>query len=284
MGLWLLRGAISCLVALCTLKLQGQAPAESRLQAIIGARPKPEPCPWHRQQQSMVLSGLPAGGVQPARPSPGILVRQRASDDAAYLCQVLLDGQKKLPHFENSESCPCPAAGTSWHILQQSPSAHSSFTTEPVTFDTFPLVSSGENFIWCKLIRLYVTHRNQISQAAKFPYWAASTSTTWKKELADYKDCDILLLLCYGSPINYEGPGNLSRVCHNHKVATDFPEVEATSVIGPFKSSPFVIATTVAPLNTVPKNDSIDHRVIVDLSFPKHNTIESVNGGISRDC
>ena len=114
-----------------------------------------------------------------------------------------------------------------------------------------------------------------------------------EKELPDYKDCDILMLLCYGCPIIYKGLGCLSRVYHNHKGATDFPdhidhflrkEVEATSVMGPFRSSAFDIKTTVSPLNTVPKKESTDCRVIVDLSFPKHNPRELVNGGISWDC
>ena len=113
-----------------------------------------------------------------------------------------------------------------------------------------------------------------------------------EKKLADYKDRTVIQLLRYGCPINYEGRGNLSRACHNHRGATNFPEyierllkreVEAASVMGPFKSSSFDIPTTVSPLNIVPMRDSADRRVIVDLSFPKCKQLESVNGGISRD-
>ena len=39
----------------------------------------------------------------------------------------------------------------------------------------------------------------------------------------------------------------------------------------------------VSPLNTVPKRDSDERRVIMDLSYPKHCPEQSVNGVISRE-
>ena len=113
-----------------------------------------------------------------------------------------------------------------------------------------------------------------------------------EKELENYHDREIILLLRYGCPLSYEGSGNLSRNCRNHKGATDFPEhidkylereMAAGAVMGPFRESPFEIETVVSPLNTVPKRDSDERRVIVDLSYPKHCPEQSVNGGISRE-
>ena len=113
------------------------------------------------------------------------------------------------------------------------------------------------------------------------------------REMADYRDKDILLLLRYGCPINFEGnPETLAHTCKNHKGVTDFPEqvdaflkreLAAGSVMGPFTTSPFEVETTVSPLNTVPKKDSVELRVIVDLSFPKHSPDRSINGGITED-
>ena len=57
----------------------------------------------------------------------------------------------------------------------------------------------------------------------------------------------------------------------------------AGAVMSPFRESPFEIETVVLPLNTVPKRDSDERRVIVDLSYPKHCPEKSVNGGISRE-
>ena len=115
-----------------------------------------------------------------------------------------------------------------------------------------------------------------------------------ERELADYHDPEILLLLRYGCPINFEGvPETLSHACQNHKGAIEFPEqadaflrreLAAGSVMGPFTASPFDTQTTVSPLNTVPKKDSVEQRVIVDLSFPKHSPDHSINGGIKKDA
>ena len=52
-----------------------------------------------------------------------------------------------------------------------------------------------------------------------------------ERELTDYYDKDILLLLCYVCPINFEGtPETLAHTCKNHKGATDFTEQEDTSL------------------------------------------------------
>ena len=170
--------------------------------------------------------------------------------------------------WRKSKSSRIPRTQSPVPAPQQGPhdkfpsSPHQGFTSEPVTFDTVPPVPSGLNF------------------------------DHLETELADYTDRDILFLLRYGWPINYEGPSCLLCVCHNQKGATAFPghidhflrkEVEAASVIGPFKSSPFDIETMVSPLNTVPKKNPAVRRIIVKLSFPKHNHRESVNGGTSQE-
>ena len=98
-------------------------------------------------------------------------------------------------------------------------------------------------------------------------------------------------LLKYGCPISFSGDGSFNRKCKNHKGALEFPdqidkfltkELEAGAVLGPFQSSPFDQKLVVSQLNTVPKKNSSERRVIVDLSFPKFDTSQSVNGGISK--
>ena len=88
----------------------------------------------------------------------------------------------------------------------------------------------------------------------------------------------------YGWPVGHNGSSFRSSSCRNHTGATDFPEQitnylikEASyqAVVGPFKDNP-----SLSPLNSVPKNDSSERRVIVDLSFPEG---ESVNFGILKD-
>jgi hypothetical protein len=51
-------------------------------------------------------------------------------------------------------------------------------------------------------------------------------------------------------------------------------------VVGPFKANPFIEGMVISPLNSVPKKDSLERRVIVDLNFPEGL---AVNDGISKD-
>jgi hypothetical protein len=51
------------------------------------------------------------------------------------------------------------------------------------------------------------------------------------------------------------------------------------AIIGPFEKNPFNCSLKISPLNTVTKKDSIERRVILDLSFPEG---QSVNEFVSR--
>ena len=75
----------------------------------------------------------------------------------------------------------------------------------------------------------------------------------------------------------------------NHKGATDYTQAlreyinkEKTkgAIIGPFKEIPFQDRVGISPLSTRPKRQSLDRRVIVDLSFPPG---KSVNDGMIKD-
>ena len=57
-------------------------------------------------------------------------------------------------------------------------------------------------------------------------------------------------------------------------------EISLGRVAGPFDAVPFTDGFVVSPLNTVPKRDSAERRVIVDLSWPCGT---SVNDGIPSD-
>ena len=73
----------------------------------------------------------------------------------------------------------------------------------------------------------------------------------------------------------------------NHQGASSFPvaidsylslEKSRNAVIGPFEQNPFSCPVALSPLNSVPKQDSMERRIIVDLSWPAGT---SVNDGIS---
>ena len=58
-------------------------------------------------------------------------------------------------------------------------------------------------------------------------------------------------------------------------------EQEARTVIGPFKHNPFGTAARFSPLDTHPKKDSEELRVILNLSYPFESG--SVNSSISKE-
>lgn len=72
------------------------------------------------------------------------------------------------------------------------------------------------------------------------------------------------------------------HVTRNHKGATDFPsavdsylsvELDRGAVIGPFASNPFSRPIMVSPLNSVPKPNTSERRMILDLSWPTGSSI-----------
>ena len=75
----------------------------------------------------------------------------------------------------------------------------------------------------------------------------------------------------------------------NHKGAKDYAihvqkflnkELQFDAILGPFRENPFNCNVCISPLNTVPKKDSEERRIILDLSYPKDN---SINDFVSKD-
>ena len=102
--------------------------------------------------------------------------------------------------------------------------------------------------------------------------------------LSDYKNKLVCDLLEFGFPLNFKGDENNIPVhseiwkCKNHKGASDYPneiiqylqkESEQLAILGHFKTNPFSGKLIISPLNSVPKKDPSERRVILDLSFPK---------------
>ena len=104
-----------------------------------------------------------------------------------------------------------------------------------------------------------------------------------EQQLSDYCDNEIISLLKYGFPIESAlKPGNIIPP-QNHKDAKNFPdELDAYiakqlakgTLIGPFQTNPFE-CSMISPMNTRPKRDSDERRVIMDLSFPDENSVNA---------
>ena len=110
----------------------------------------------------------------------------------------------------------------------------------------------------------------------------------WSHYLEHYQDRVIIDFLRYGWPINYQSDV-LASSFHNHpsaiKNSAYLPtyiakELSFQSVVGPFRCNPFNTDCVISPLLCVPKRDSVELRVVHDLSFPEGS---SVNDGISSD-
>ena len=109
--------------------------------------------------------------------------------------------------------------------------------------------------------------------------------------LFDYKDKIICDLLEFGFPLGYQGDDTLLKQfdkkkiwkLNNHKGARDYPEAmnnylqkekSNNAIIGPFKDNPFESGIKISPLNSLPKKDTAERRVIDDLSFPERNSVD----------
>ena len=109
-----------------------------------------------------------------------------------------------------------------------------------------------------------------------------------ESELVNYHDQQLIEFLKYGFPVDSKVGGMNAGIPDNHRGATEFPvemekllnkEVMLGGFLGPFSSPPFD-DPRYSPLNSVPKKDSDEHRLILDLSFPPVN---SINDGIHKD-
>ena len=113
----------------------------------------------------------------------------------------------------------------------------------------------------------------------------------WRHHLTDYDDNIIVDFLEYGWPISYISSQLPCSTLHNHPSTRQAQnptflreyiakELQHRAIIGPFKHNPFNINCTISPLQCVPKRDSVEPRIVHDLSFPPGS---SVNDGIPRD-
>ena len=103
--------------------------------------------------------------------------------------------------------------------------------------------------------------------------------------LVNYNDLEVCDLLEFGFPLGcYANETLLSSInksdlwkYKNHRGADDFPEdillylekeSKTGAISGPFNSNPFKSGIKISPLNSVPKKDTTERRIILDLSCP----------------
>ena len=109
----------------------------------------------------------------------------------------------------------------------------------------------------------------------------------WRFYLHDFGDRQLVDLLEYGFPLDFDRDAPFRSTEENHASAQNFigdvqtyisDELKHGAMLGPFQSKP--IDLHVSPFMTREKPDSSVRRTIVDLSWPE---FYSVNAGVVRD-
>ena len=122
---------------------------------------------------------------------------------------------------------------------------------------------------------------------ARIPVQSQLNIASWYKYLGDYWDQQLVDLLHYGFPLDFDRSQSLQSTFINHASALQFSdhvdkyiqtEIDYGAMIGPFKELPF--HCHISPFLTREKQNSVNRRVIVDLSFPVG---QSVNDGVPHD-
>ena len=151
--------------------------------------------------------------------------------------------------------------------------------------------ASPEN-CWNKVYLNQLVMQNGYPNAwgARIPVESGWNITLLKSLLKEYHDKDICDWLTYGWPISrpptWPDP---TPTFNNHSSAVNNPaainayiekEIHRGGVCGPFFGVPFNNRVGVSPLSTRDKKDSEEKRILMDLSWPINN---SVNSGIAKD-
>ena len=110
----------------------------------------------------------------------------------------------------------------------------------------------------------------------------------WDSLLSDYWDKQLSLLIRFGFTLDYDRSGTLNSYNENHTSAKAYSEdiqayldeeVQYNAILGPFQDPP-TTDLHYLPVLTRDKPNAVHCRVIVDLSFPMGN---SVNSGIAKE-
>jgi hypothetical protein len=187
-------------------------------------------------------------------------------DDIRCYCSTCEPGQRELVSGHDSLGFSPPALHTGWPL-----------TDFPDTTDLFT-----------RCLRIYDLVRasgapNFLSARVPLPHQL--NIARWREYLHGHTDVALVDFLEYGFPIGFNPSHPLESTDRNHASALLHPlhvqtyldkEIDSQAMLGPFDAPPFWPWCHLNPIMTRPKKDSQDRRVILDMSWPLH---ASVNGG-----
>ena len=109
----------------------------------------------------------------------------------------------------------------------------------------------------------------------------------WQKYLTNYWDRQIVDLISFGFPLDFDRSSPLISTYENHSSAVQYPdqvdkyiqeELQHQAILDPFQKLPFKVHFS--PLMTRTKQNSSKRRTIMDLSWPQE---ASVNAGVKKN-
>lgn len=151
-----------------------------------------------------------------------------------------------------------------------------------------PITDLDYDELLCAHTRIRASATNNAS-GVRFPVPTKLHMDAWFHLLQDYHDFVLCELLAFGFPVNYVKEVLPQVPATNHSSALRyaphvdryiFKEVSKGAMLGPFATNPLSTELVTSPLQTVDKKESTERRVVVDLSYPPHT---SVNAGIPKD-
>ena len=99
--------------------------------------------------------------------------------------------------------------------------------------------------------------------------------------LSEYWDKQLIHLIRFGFPIDFNRSCPLTHEDKNHSSAVDYPddiraylseEIQHGAIIGPYENDP-IPNCHFSPFMTREKPNASNRRVIIDLSWPKNNSL-----------
>ena len=164
-------------------------------------------------------------------------------------------------------------------------------------FSCIPLTAiktyEGPVKIWNVITDLFAAHN--LIKASRLPNFLGLripvdtnlNVPAWRKYLCNYFDQQLVDLIEYGFPLDFDRTRKLVSTLQNHASAKNYPshvdkyiqeELSHNAILGPLDRKPFDVH--ISPLMTRDKSNSDCHRTIFDLSFPQGY---SVSDGVLKD-
>ena len=160
----------------------------------------------------------------------------------------------------------------------------------PLSDFILPSDESVSEYVSCPIEchRKVMASGNMNFPKCRIPVKSQLNTEEWEAQLQGYWDVQLLQLLKFGFPLDFNRGSVLKHDNKNHTSVLNFPadvkaylaeELRYGAILGPYVQSP-IPDCHFSPFMTREKSTSTNRRVIIDLSWPKDY---SVNAGVDKN-